>query len=683
MNHVNFEESLSNGAWVLTEIPFGIEFVRNVTISSINYGRQDSIDARRLKVSDSEVMTKGFVTCKHCGKSVSSTHQKKEAKEFHYGYCRNRNIMYEGKSDDVFEEVYLFREFKTEILKIILPVQEFNTEADIRMFQAGLELGLKKYFKGNPSHIKIMDYKEFNQNTNRFDRFLLLYDTIPGGTGYLEELFSSENFTHLLKNSYEAIRDCSCQKYGHDGCYKCIFSYGNQYKREGLSRERAEKWFGKIYKQTESWEKNNQGLTTVTNTGRIEESELEDRFVKLLEQWCENEHGFQFVEKRLDGTIYYEVLIEKGDVYTVYQIKPQVVLGPKDGIEYSTRADFLIACTRFNYKGKEYKKEIPRVALYLDGFQFHASTEHNVFDRDIAIRKAISANRGYKVWTLTWEDLDFFERHINKKDSYMDELYLMYKQNFSSNYLNKLLPILTKGNERINFAEGYSNVIRLIDLLVYPFIEPFSVSRFTFLISWTRQLFSPSYNPAGIQELIAGNNVDDNYIKQNNIRDFDALIQVEEQGRFNFGNWKTWVNFGKQEIYHHLILNDITMIDKQEWQQFWSLFNIFQSPWFMERETVDVPAGSDDRESLVDELLPLYDERLHPLIQRAVEKEVITADDVDFLDSLVNDQGEVLADAELVFKKIKVVVEPFSQESERVFKEHGFTVIDPGEVDKI
>jgi leucine dehydrogenase len=35
---------------------------------------------------------------------------------------------------------------KTEALKVLLPVQEFESEATINMFKAGLELGLKKYF---------------------------------------------------------------------------------------------------------------------------------------------------------------------------------------------------------------------------------------------------------------------------------------------------------------------------------------------------------------------------------------------------------------------------------------------------------------------------------------------------------------------------------------------------------
>ena len=227
-----------------------------------------------------------------------------------------------------------------------------------------------------------------------------------GGSGYLEELFNHENFTQLLKNSYESIRDCNCQQLGHDGCYKCIYSYGNQFSREGLSRERAESWFEKIYSRTESWERNMNGLTRVTDTGHIEESELEDRFVNILERWSQHDHTCKFEATRHHGVVQYKLSFERGDVRADYLIRPQVLLGPKDGIEYSTRVDFLIVCRLYQYKEKDYTNDIPKVAIYLDGYQYHASEEHNVFKDDVLKRKAITYHGHYKVWTLTWKDLD-------------------------------------------------------------------------------------------------------------------------------------------------------------------------------------------------------------------------------------------------------------------------------------
>ena len=264
----------------MKEIPFGIEFVKNITVTDVNTGRTDIIDARKSKINEAEVPAHGFVTCKYCGKS--SSHIKQKDYKQHYAYCKHKDKEYDSKSDEVFEEIFFFREIETEALKVLLPVQEFNSDADIKMFKAGIELGLKKFYNGNPAHIRIVDYKEYNEITAKFDRYLVLYDTIPGGTGYLEKLFDWKQFNKLLKVAYTAIAGCECQYDGKDGCYRCIYSYSNQYHQADLSRKRAEKRFFEIVSKSDSWENFTSSLNSITNTGQIEESELEERFVRSL-----------------------------------------------------------------------------------------------------------------------------------------------------------------------------------------------------------------------------------------------------------------------------------------------------------------------------------------------------------------------------------------------------------------
>ncbi len=685
MNHVDYKANSSEGAWVLQEIPFGIEFIRNATITTVNYGHRDSIDARRLKVNENDVMAKGFVTCRHCGKSVSATQFVKDAKDFHYAYCKHKNNKYEGQADDVFRELYLFREIQTEIMKIILPVQEFNTDADIRMFQAGLELGLKKYFKGNPGHIRMMNYKEYNQNTLRFDRFLLLYDTIPGGSGYLEELFNHENFTQLLKNSYESIRDCSCQQLGHDGCYKCIYSYGNQYSREGLSRERAELWFEKIYKRSESWERNMSGLTQVTDTGHIEESELEDRFVNILEKWSQHDSTCKFEATKHHGVVQYKLSFERGDVRADYLIRPQVMLGPKDGIEYSTRVDFLIVCQHYNFKEEDYTSKIPKIAVYLDGYQYHASEEHNVLDKDVKIRRAISYHGHFKVWTLTWEDLDYLEFEMDQEakglNKYVDNVARYFAEQHMAVY-DKVAPLLTRNHERVNFAIASSNMKRLFDMLIYPEIKPWMMSRLAYLATWTSGRMAPSYHPNVLDELVAGTVEEDNYILANKVSDFNGLIPAQYNSDFGFAQFRSWVNIGKEKVYGHLQLGDTSgKLDKEQWQRFWSLFNIFQTDEFVELQ--EEKDADEDMEAILEELLPLYENSFHSLLEQAVELGVLTIDNIDYIDSLLDDKDNIIADGDLVLEQVKVVINPYTDESRRAFEKHDYTIYSLDEINEI
>lgn len=681
IDHVLLKQETSAGAWILKDIPFGIEFVKSAKITSVNYGRKDINDARKIRINNEETLTKGFVTCKHCGKSISATHLITEVKDFHYGYCKNRNIKYEPGNSDVFEEVYFFREMQTEVLKIVLPIQEFNSDSDIRMFQAGLELGLKKYFKGNPGHIHIQAYREFNQLTDKFDRFLLMYDTIPGGTGYLEQLFDDQEFSLLLRLCYESIRDCSCQAEGHDGCYKCIYSYGNQYNRSDLSRSRAEKWFEKIYNQTEEWVKTNNGLTSLTNTGKIEESELEERFIKLLSIYADKEEGYTFLEKKNNGTVYYELKIEKGNVDALYWIRPQIVLGPKDGIAYNTRTDFLVTCGQFKYKEKEYRSEMPKIAVYLDGYQYHASEKKNSFENDIKIRQAIVANPEFKTWSLTWADLDYFQKQLQSENACQDDVAIYFKNNFSPN-LTKLLQTI-QGTEKVNFGEGTNNVDRFISQLVSPPSIMNKQSWYSFLGSWTASLLEPSFDPSSLHLLLNKQLTVDSYIKNNRISNFDALLPVQKEIVFSFAEWNIWINIGKNDIYNQFIYNSIDSIDKKEWEIFWQYFNLFQSDIFIETD-FEAEITILQNEEWQKNVFAEYDDKYADIIQQAIDKGIITESNCEYLDSWIDeDTSHVLADGYLVFSSLKMVFNPFSEESRKIFEKAGFSVYSDADIKNI
>jgi len=681
MHHVALEKKTSEGAWVLVDIPFGIEYVKNATITSVNYGRSDANDARKLRVNDTDVMTKGFVTCRNCGKSSSATHLLPAAKDFHYAYCKHKHIAYQAGHTEIFEEIYFFREIQTEVLKIVLPIQEFNSDADIRMFEAGIDVGLKKYFKGNPSHIRILPYREFNRKTDKFDRFLLLYDTIPGGTGYLEQLFDHKEFSLLLQYGYEAIRDCACQLTGKDGCYKCIYSYGNQYNRADLSRARAENWFRQICEKTDAWVLNKEGLTAVTDNGKIEESELEDRFVKLLSVYADKTTGVSFQSQKRDGKVYYELRLDKEDISALYWIRPQVPLGTKDGIAYSTRTDFLVVCAKYQVDGKEYKDEVPRIAMYLDGYQYHASEVHNVFVKDIEIRKAIAKNPQYRSWTLTWKDLDQWQALLEGDTTAKDELFSIYKTYFYANYTGKLLGTI-KDQQRINYAQGVTNVNRWLDQLWNPMINIHEKSWYLYTASWTKRLLEPSFAPDKINAVLSGKLTTDHYIRANKVQNFDALLPVLELPKFDFAQWRICVNVYKKAIYNFLALLPAPSIDKAQWECFWRVFNIFQSDGF-----VDGVEDGDEKDridiDLFSEIEAYYDKTLHPLLRQAIAKGWVTASNVEYLDSWMDDYGNILADAELVLTNPKLAISPRSAESRKIFESSGFQVYELNETNEI
>ncbi|WP_442938598.1 DUF1998 domain-containing protein [Nostoc sp.] len=66
--------------------------------------------------------------------------------------------------------------------------------------------------------------------------FLFLYDTIPGGTGYLRELLRDpNNFFSVFEKALIILRACDC----NDGCYNCLYGYRNSFDQDQTSRRTA------------------------------------------------------------------------------------------------------------------------------------------------------------------------------------------------------------------------------------------------------------------------------------------------------------------------------------------------------------------------------------------------------------------------------------------------------------
>ena len=85
---------------------------------------------------------------------------------------------------------WLYRELRSEAIRIRLPVSDSLDahEADVATTSmiAALTLGLRKYFKGNVQHLRTdVQILPNPQNPEERLRYLVVYDTVPGGTGYL------------------------------------------------------------------------------------------------------------------------------------------------------------------------------------------------------------------------------------------------------------------------------------------------------------------------------------------------------------------------------------------------------------------------------------------------------------------------------------------------------------------
>lgn len=676
IQHFNFHSQNSRGAYAMKEIPFGIEFFNEVTITEGNLGRKDAVDPRKVIINDAEAPTHGFVTCKACGKSSSHVKQKINGKDykFHYGYCKHKDKEYQGMSDEVFEEVFLFREIQTEALKILLPVQELNSDAEIKMFQAGIELGLKKYFQGNPQHIRLSMYREYNHITSKFDKYLVLYDSIPGGTGYLEKLFSISEFNQILKKAYSEIKNCNCQFLNKDGCYRCIYSYSNQYHQEDLSRQQAEKRFYEIIKRSEDWEAQPSGLGNLTNSGNIEESELEERFIRSLKKLSNANKGWSLEEVNDDGVTSYTLQYKDSFKDIMFFIRPQVNLGKTDGIEYYTRSDFLIICTHYEVNGNivEDRNSIPRIAIYLDGFQFHASKENNRFEDDLKKRQAIANSSSHYSWTLTWEDVEQFDSYVGgavSKD-YRDTL---CERLVESKEYDQVRKKLTKSISRdTKSLEGYeNNFIRLLEILKsIDDTNRIKLDLSLYSSFFHEKLFTPSYAPDQISEAIEGQSMLRYCMEKKTL---DGLVPIKLHSNNSLFKYRLASNIAQGKLVGDYTLINVQDIDKSTWNEFWIIYNLIQ---FFEINMFIEDSIPEENSIDIGEILELYNKDLQAIVQRLYDKgQIKTEDDEIGLNSLIDQSNDVIAEAELIIHSIKSVYNPYSLDDENEFKNNGYSIL--------
>ena len=674
--HIKVDQASSKGAHVLKRVPFGIEFFQNVDYMEINTGMREEnfFGAREIEINGVKHPQVGFVVCKTCGKSterpLTTIELNNRRRAYHFPYCSNRDINYDDSlPDDIFNEIYLYRRFNTEALSILLPVDEFRSDERIALFKAGLQLGLKEYFKGRPDHILIRENEIFNKTSNRKDKYLVLYETIPGGTGYLSKIFDTEIFTEILKKAYERIKFCSCKQEGKDGCYRCIYTYGNQYERTVLSRSEAEDLFSNIIEKADEWN-NIESLQNVETFGNNEESDLEWKFVSLLEGLSQSFRGSSFKPENEKGLKIYRFKLVYGDNEIVYKIYPQNLGATLQGVALKTRPDFVMKCVRISMGRTEWSLEdietIKAIAIYLDGYEYHASENNPRFPSDMAIRNSILESGRYHQWIFTWND---FKKNIfNDKDEIginQEEQVNKYK-------------ILTKNSifKGYQYEDLYliNNITRFFHLIINPLTEV-DIKKWSSLILFNCQakMMDVVYSPDDVESIITRRSLKDakttkpelsSYVHASSISLLDealleAFIRPQDFDVKAFGSYKV-----------------VRLWEKDNWAKFWKVYNLLQFHNItVESNIKDTEKSkSEDANKFNEEIFENFDEELHSIIKELIEKNIEFNTEFDF--DLTEDDI-IIASAELGSKIKKFIVNPFDKESEETFKIKGYRIFTP------
>jgi DEAD/DEAH box helicase domain-containing protein len=372
------------------ELPFGFEYIRDARFREVNFGEPGDV-SDAFNVAGRQESRKGFQVCKHCG-----TVRRKRLRKGQFAHALDCVLSKQGaveQESDWIDSLYLYRELSSEAIRILLPLSDVaESDTTRRSFIAALNMGLKRYFKGNVQHLEIAEMQEPAVGGHSPKQYLVVYDRIPGGTGYLKELMRSPDILlDLLQQAHDHLASCDCVKDAErDGCYRCILAYRDSQNMNEISRKSAQGLLRRVLDSRHL-------LKAVDRLSDIQVnamfgSVLEARFVSALT----NHPALVVTKHMVNGKPGYWIGMPGEEAGApMWELEPQVMLGSAQGVTIQTEADFVLRPVRLADR-----QQLGEWVLYLDGFGPH----HPIQTDDTRKRMAVLRS-GRRVWTLTWHDL--------------------------------------------------------------------------------------------------------------------------------------------------------------------------------------------------------------------------------------------------------------------------------------
>lgn len=626
-------------AFVIDEIPFGFEYLTEVKLREINFGFQQNLGQNdTMEIAGEEVSRKGFRVCKDCG-IVEKPHFIENHQQPHHRY----NCKYSQKNQnekDAWSDVVLYREITSEAIRILIPVSTIQQSDKLYTFKACLELGLRKWYRGNPGHLVVRDHFEPVQGEEHGSRhFLVIYDEVPGGTGYLKNLVETNTFMEVIQKAYEALVICDCE----DGCYKCLYAYQNQFEIDIISKNQGIKLLKQILDLQDKL-KPTTTLSDVTIESLVE-SELEERFLEKFKSYVHslgiNNNWNQTI---FQGKQCYEFSFD-GNKW--WRLVPQVELNREEGVLIPSKPDFV-------FYPIHQKVEVRPIAVFTDGFKYHVKPDERrgeVGD-DIRKRMAIRDSEAFWVWTLTWDDVDEFikEGHVSSSKLLSSEESKQVLQ------LNTLLKNPLHNDKKPLW--NMNKVDQLISLLISPDSKHWEKYAFSILFSWRQKhpQISEEYGLEKIKEIASVDikpslEIPDNapggnylYIPQNkmseneNVKGFFLMsLQFLQSFMQSLKIESITVNFKEIEGIIRIeddYTNRNTEDFKRIWNEFWRLSNLLQflpNVFQVSRELIEEygedviipsPVDSDVLSEEWHEILEIVDESCGGILHEIMVKHV-------------------------------------------------------------
>lgn len=542
------------------DFKWGYEFLQKATMREINFGEQ-SITGDKLLVAGHEGVRKGFTICKYCGKN-----QVQGSTPKHSRFCK----MSKDKTivADPYEEcLFLYREFETEALRLLIPATTMDaTNVRVESFVAAFMLGMKKKF-GNVDHLRATVSEVPVPEADYRKQYLVIYDSVPGGTGYLKQLMNDKNgIIDVFEGALETMEHCSCnddpQK---DGCYKCLYAYRQSQHIGEISRDSAIA----LLKAILSGKENRTEIKKLSqvDTNHLFDSELEREFVGAFEKLSTAERPIRIHKTLVNEKEGYSLQI--GDA--LWTIEPQVDFDASMGIAVKSRPDFVIRPKRVTGNQKP-------VAVFTDGFYYHK----DIVEDDTLKRMAIMLSGKYRVWSLTYKDV---HNVFKSQGEYRTETLVAAKMPVPKAYMK----IIKETHSEIIKPEKEDSLSLLIDYL--------SINNAEELFENHAKAYAMSIMDTGlISNQVTYGEWKNKWQKLLNV--MNSTDEVDEFGQAFYGTWCPRLDMGNLETMAEVSLtamagmrmgapikvaaiiddNPATRTDKYEadWNGFWHFVNVMQ-----------------------------------------------------------------------------------------------------------
>lgn len=378
-------------SWFTSEnsgAPFGFEFIPHCTFRDFNFGSKVTLPGPQI--AGQRRQAQPFRICRHCG-TLQKPVRSEDDRGTHPPNClvsRDTDL----EREEWQTEVFLIRGFETEALRIVIPVVGEADDDDLKSFVAGVNLGMRRHFAGKVDHIRSTVF-EAQLDGMTAVRSLYLYDSVPGGSGYLRQIGEHpDTMRAVIARAAEVLRDCPCnQDPDRNGCFRCVKPYRAHFGPGEPDRDRARQLMETILEKWDSLTRTETGIDETIRDALVE-SVLEKRLLRaLLDLYGDGALTPQVLSGGRRGFV---LRAGKPDAPKLWTIEPQVQIDARFRGLPKKRVDFL-----FTPVGKTEAKPI---VVEMDGLEYHAKT----VSQDLLDRISMIRSGDVRVSTFSWRDLD-------------------------------------------------------------------------------------------------------------------------------------------------------------------------------------------------------------------------------------------------------------------------------------